>query len=166
MAILPVLEYPDPRLKIPSKPVEKVDDEIRALMDDMYETMIANDGCGLAAPQVNVHKRIIIMDFAYRDPDFKTMYLANPEIIEASKELYELNDGCLSVPEYRGNVARAKKIRYRYLDRDNVLREEEAEDLLAFCVQHEIDHLNGKLFIDRLSPLKRQIIINKLRKRK
>lgn len=165
MAILPLLEFPDPRLKIVSKPIEGVDDDIRKLMDDMYETMLANDGCGLAAPQVNIHKRIVIMDFSYRDPEFKTRYMANLEIIEASKELYELSDGCLSVPEYNSNVARAKKIRFRYLDRNNVMQEEEAEDLIAFCVQHEIDHLNGKLFIDRISPIKRQMYLNKLRKR-
>lgn len=165
MAILPVLEYPDPRLKVVSKPIEKVDDEIRSLMDDMVETMFAEDGCGLAAPQVGVHKRVVVIDFSYKDPEFKTMYLANPEIIETSKEVYELNDGCLSVPEFRGYVGRSKKIKYRYLDRDNNLVEDEAEDLLAFCIQHEIDHLNGVLFVDRLSPLKKQMFLNKLRKR-
>lgn len=165
MAILPVLEYPDPRLKVVSKPIEKVDDEIRSLMDDMVETMFAEDGCGLAAPQVGVHKRVVVIDFSYKDPDFKTMFLANPEIIESSKDVYELNDGCLSVPEFRGYVGRSKKIKYRYLDRDNNLVEDEAEDLLAFCIQHEIDHLNGVLFVDRLSPLKKQMFLNKLRKR-
>ena len=166
MAILPVLEFPDARLKVVSKSIERVDEDIRKLMDDMFETMIAEDGCGLAAPQVGVHKRVVVIDFSYRDPEFKPMYLANPQILEESQEIYELNDGCLSVPEFHGYVGRAKKIKYRYLDRDNNPQEEEAEDLLAFCIQHEIDHLNGILFIDHLSALKRHLILGKLRKEK
>lgn len=167
MALLPVLAFPDPRLKIASKLVERVDDAIRTLMKDMHETMLANDGCGLAAPQVNIHKRIVVMDFTYKDPNFDLFHLINPEILEASKELFDpLEEGCLSVPEYRGFVRRPRKIRFRYTDQYNVTHEREAEDLLAVCIHHEIDHLNGKLFIDRLSPLRRQLILSKLKKLK
>ncbi len=164
MALLPVLTYPDPRLKMKSHPIEEVDDSILKLMDDMYETMIANDGCGLAAPQIGVPKRVIVVDFSYRDPNFKTVYMANPEIIWKSESTMSLNEGCLSIPEGRGTVTRSDRIHVRYLDRNNKQQEHEVEELFAYAVQHEIDHLEGILYIDHLSPVKRQLIVNKMRR--
>lgn len=166
MAILPILTYPDPRLKMKSHPIEKVDAGIRTLMTDMYETMVANDGCGLAAPQVGVHKRVIVIDFSYRDPEFQPVFMANPEILWTSSETMALNEGCLSVPEGRGLVTRSNKIRVRYLDRDNIQQEHDVEELFAYAIQHEIDHLEGILYIDRLSPLRRQIVLSKMRKKR
>lgn len=161
MAVLPVLKYPDPRLRIPSKPVETIDDSLQKLMDDMYDTMIHEDGCGLAAPQVGVHQRIIIIDFSYQDPSFKPIFMVNPEILWKSDETMTLNDGCLSVDEGRGIVTRALKVRVRYLDRQGKNIEKDMDEIFACAVQHEIDHLDGILFIDRLSPLKRQMLLNK-----
>lgn len=164
MAILPILTYPDPRLKVKSKPVVSVDAEIRQLMEDMYETMVTNDGCGLAAPQVGVHKRVIVVDISYKYPDILPLFLANPEIVSQGDETLSYEEGCLSIPGKRAKLTRARNIRVRYLDKDNVERDEEISDLMAYAIQHEIDHLNGVLFIDRLSPIRRQMLIEKTKR--
>lgn len=167
MAILPVLTFPDPRLKQPSTPVDAVDDAVRKLMDDMFETMSAEDGAGLAAPQVGINKRILVVDFSYRDPAFKPLYMANPEIIEHSDETFSWEEACLSVPGQSGKVTRFKSVTVRYLDYYNKEQVYTPEDhYVAGCLQHEMDHLNGILYIDRVSPLRRQMIITRLRKRK
>ena len=164
MAQRPILTAPDPRLKKKSQPVEKVDDEIRQLMDDMLETMKAAPGIGLAAPQVDVHKRVIVIDIEREGQATGPMFLANPEVIEVSDEDATYNEGCLSVPEHYSDVVRPAKVRVRYLDRQNEIREMECDGLLATCVQHEIDHLDGILFLDHISALKRNMILRKLLK--
>lgn len=161
MAILPVLKHPDPRLRIPSTPVDTIDDSLQKLMDDMYDTMMHEDGCGLAAPQVGVHKRLIVIDFSYRDPQLKPIFMINPEILWKSEETMMLNEGCLSVNEGNAAVKRSSKVRVRYLDRQGKEINQEMDEIFACAVQHEIDHLEGILFIDRLSPLKRQMLLNK-----
>ncbi|MBF0590413.1 MAG: peptide deformylase [Magnetococcales bacterium] len=167
MAILPILTAPDKRLKMKAVPVDVVDDEIRRLMDDMLETMYDASGIGLAAPQVGVSKRIIVLDVAYaREPHEKIpIFLVNPEIVQREGE-QKGEEGCLSVPEYTADVPRDEYIRVRGLGRDGEPLELEAEGLLSVCFQHEIDHLNGTLFIDHLSRLKRAMVLKKLRKAK
>ncbi|WP_159567620.1 peptide deformylase [Budvicia diplopodorum] len=161
MAVLPVLHFPDERLRIKAKPVAKVTPEIQHIIDDMLETMYAEEGIGLAATQVNIHQRIIVIDVSEdRDQHY---VIINPEVLEKSGET-GIEEGCLSVPESRGFVPRAEKIKIRALDRDGKSYELEADDLLAICIQHEMDHLEGKLFVDYLSPLKRQRIRQKLEK--
>lgn len=162
MALLSVITAPDARLKAKSAPVDGVDGEIRALMDNMLETMYAAPGLGLAAPQVGVRTRVIVIDIAEKDEAPAPLRLANPEIEWASEETILCEEGCLSVPEHFAEVSRAQSIRLRYLDYDGVDRELETEGKLAACIQHEIDHLNGVLFIDYLSVLKRRIILRKL----
>ncbi|HLF58368.1 MAG TPA: peptide deformylase [Alphaproteobacteria bacterium] len=162
MALLPILTAPDPRLKVMSKPVAKVDDSIRRLMDDMLATMYASEGLGLAAPQVGVPKRVIVMDLARHGEKPNPIMLANPEVIWRSEEEMVCEEGCLSVPDQYSEVSRPKAVRIRYLDYQNEIREMDAEGYLATCLQHEIDHLNGILFIDRLSSLRRNIILRKL----
>jgi peptide deformylase len=153
MARLPILEYPDPRLRIRAEPVTKVDTEIKQLVADLFETMYSAPGIGLAATQVNVHKRILVCDIS---PDGKEPYcLINPEIVQAEGKI-NAEEGCLSVPEFYDYVDRAAKITVRALDRDGKAFELEAEGLLAVCIQHEMDHLEGKLFVDYLSELKRE----------
>jgi peptide deformylase len=166
MALLTVLTAPDPRLKIKAKAVAKVDAEVRRLMADMLETMYAAPGIGLAAPQVGVAKRVIVLDIAAKDQPRAPLKIANPEIVWASDELVTAEEGCLSVPEHFADVKRPAKIRVRYLDEENEIREMEAEGLLATCIQHEMDHLNGVLFIDKISMLKRSMILRKLAKAK
>jgi len=153
MARLPILEYPDPRLRIRAEHVTNVDAEIRRLIEDMFETMYAAPGIGLAATQVDVHKRIIVIDVS--DEHDEPVCLVNPEILE-SEGRFSAEEGCLSVPGLYEYVERAEKIRVRALDRNGELFEREAEGLLAVCIQHEIDHLDGKLFVDYLSALKRE----------
>ena len=162
MAQLPIIVAPDPRLKQISKPVEKVDSEIRRLMDDMLETMYAAPGIGLAAPQVGVLKRVIVLDLAREGEPPQPLRMANPELIWLSDEDATYNEGCLSVPEHYADVVRPAACRVRYLDHENEIRELEAEGLLATCIQHEMDHLDGILFLDRISALKRNIILRKL----
>ena len=162
MAILPVLTAPDPRLKRVAKPVDKVDDSIRRLMDDMLETMYASAGVGLAAIQVGIAKRIIVMDIAREGEDPKPLKMANPEILWKSDEEVVCEEGCLSVPDQYSEVSRPKAVKVRYIDEENEIREMDADGFLATCVQHEIDHLNGVLFIDHISALKRGIIVRKL----
>jgi peptide deformylase len=169
MAILPIIETPDPRLREKSTPVEAVTDEVRTLIDDMFETMYAAPGIGLAAIQIGVPKRILVIDLqepeeeggeAVRDP----LVFINPEILEASEQTQLYNEGCLSVPEMYAEVERSARIRARWLDRDGKTHEEELDGLLAICLQHEMDHLEGILFIDHLSRLKREMLLKKLAK--
>ncbi len=161
MAVLPVLHFPDERLRTKAKPVAEVTPEIQRIVDDMLETMYAEEGIGLAATQVNIHQRIIVIDVSEeRDRHY---VIINPEVLEKSGET-GIEEGCLSIPESRGFVPRAEKIKNRALDRDGKAYEIEADDLLAICIQHEMDHLEGKLFVDYLSPLKRQRIRQKLEK--
>jgi peptide deformylase len=161
MAILRILEFPDPRLRKKAVPVADVDANIRSLVDDMFETMYAAPGIGLAATQVDVHKRLLVADISQEKND--PQVLINPEILEKDG-VAVTEEGCLSVPGYFVEVERAEHIRVRYLDRDGKETEKEVEDLLAVCIQHEIDHLNGKLFVDYLSEAKRQRIRRKLEK--
>ncbi|HEY5702482.1 MAG TPA: peptide deformylase [Gammaproteobacteria bacterium] len=161
MALLNVLHFPNPRLRLKAKPVETVDDTINTLAKDMLDTMYAEGGIGLAATQVDVQKRVIVIDLSEHRDD--PMCLINPEIIEL-EGTEQMQEGCLSVPGYYDLVERAEKIRFRYLDLEGQAVEANAEGLLAVCIQHEIDHLNGKLFIDYLSPLKQQRLRKKLEK--
>jgi peptide deformylase len=166
MALLPVLVAPDSRLKLRSKRVERVDAEIRQLMDDMLETMYVAPGIGLAAPQVGQPLRIIVAD-ASREGEEKQAYrMANPEILWQSDELATYNEGCLSLPEHYADVTRPAEVRVRYLDHENEIRTLEAKGLLATVIQHEMDHLDGVLFVDHISALKRNIILRKLVKSK
>lgn len=164
MARLPIIVAPDPRLKVKAKPVDKVDAEIRQLMDDMMETMHAANGIGLAAPQVGVLKRVLVMDIAHEDEEPNPIRMANPEIVWASDEEELREEGCLSLPEQFAEVVRPKSVRVRYLDHENEVREMECIGLQAVCVQHEMDHLEGTLFVDRISALKRNMILRKLTK--
>jgi peptide deformylase len=164
MAILSVITAPDPRLKVTSTPVERVDEEVRRLMDDLLETMYSAPGIGLAAPQVGLPKRVIVVDLAGPDEDPRPLRLANPELVRVSDEEVTYEEGCLSVPDHYADVTRPIAATIRYLDYDNEVREIEPEGLLATCLQHEIDHLEGILFIDHLTALKRDIILRKLAK--
>jgi len=164
MAIRPILEAPDPRLKTVSNPVERVDDELRALMDDMLETMYAAPGIGLAAIQVGVPKRVIVMDLARDDEPPEPRYFINPEILWTSDELVTREEGCLSVPELYDEVERPERCRVRFLDYEGEIRELDCEGMLATCIQHEMDHLEGVLFIDHFSKLKRSMMLKKLTK--
>ena len=166
MTILPVIIAPDPRLKVESTPVARVDDEVRRLMDDLLETMYRVPGIGLAAPQVGVRKRVIVFDARRKDEDPAPMRLANPELVWASDELATFEEGCLSLPEHYAEVTRPNHVRVRYLDYDGAAREIAAEGVLATCIQHEMDHLDGILFVDHISSLKRSIILRKLAKAK
>ena len=166
MAILPIITAPDPRLKSKARPVPAVDDKIRRLMDDLLETMYGAIGVGLAAPQVGVASRVLVIDVARDSEKPQPLKLANPEIIWRSSETVVCNEGCLSLPEHYAEVTRPAKIRLRYLDYQNEIREMEAEGLLSTCLQHEIDHLDGVLFVDHISSLKRGMILRKLAKAK
>ena len=166
MALLPILTAPDPLLKKISAPVKQVDDGIRRLMDDMLETMYHAPGIGLAAPQVGELKRVIVLDLAREDEEPQPLRLANPEIVWVSDDDATYNEGCLSVPEHYADVVRPAACRVKYLDYNNKPQEIEADGLLATCLQHEIDHLDGVLFIDHLTSLKRNIILRKLLKTK
>ena len=166
MTILPVIIAPDSRLKVICSTIDAVDDDVRRLMDDMLETMYRVPGIGLAAPQVGVHKRVIVVHATGKDENPAPMKLANPELICASDELGTYEEGCLSLPEHYAEVTRPNQVRVRYLDYDGEIREFEAEGVLATCIQHEMDHLDGVLFVDHISSLKRSLIIRKLRKTK
>ncbi|HLS21518.1 MAG TPA: peptide deformylase [Paenalcaligenes sp.] len=162
MAILPILKYPDPRLHIVAEPVAQVDDRIRQLVSDMAETMYAAPGIGLAATQVDVHERVIVIDITEDNSDL--LVLINPEITWRSDEREVFEEGCLSVPETYEKVERAAEIRVRALNEQGEPFEFEADGLLAVCVQHEIDHLDGKVFVEHLSLLKQNRILTRLRK--
>ena len=169
MAIHPIIETPDPLLRQKSTPVEAVTDEVRTLIDDMFETMYAAPGIGLAAVQIGVPKRVLVIDLQEEEdeegkPIRKPLVFINPEIVEESDELVPYNEGCLSVPEMYAEVDRPDRVRARWLDRDGVSHEEELTGLIAVCLQHEMDHLEGILFIDHLSRLKREMILKKLAK--
>jgi peptide deformylase len=166
MTIRPIVTAPDPILKQASKPVKAVDDKLRALMDDMLETMYDAPGIGLAAIQIGVPKRVLVMDISTREEDDppEPKFFVNPEIISASEDVAIYNEGCLSVPEYFAEVERPAEIKVRYLDYDGNQQEIDADGLLATCIQHEMDHLDGVLFIDYLSRVKRDIILRKLLK--
>ena len=166
MALLPIVEVPDPRLRQISTPVETVDDDLRALIRDMFETRYAAPGIGLAAIQVGVPQRIIVMDLAKEDEPPAPRYFANPEILETSEEMQTYEEGCLSVPEYFDEVERPSRVKLRYLNYKGEQVEEWAEGMYAVCIQHEMDHLQGTLFIDHLSRLKRSFAINKVKKAK
>ena len=166
MAILPIIIAPDPRLKVKCKPVGRVDADVRNLMDDLMESMHADDGIGLAAPQVGAQKRVIVVDVTHSDPESTPLAMADPEIVRASDEVTVSEEGCLSLPEHYAEVTRPAEIRVRYLDRDNEIHELDANGVLATCIQHEMDHLDGVLFVDHLSALKRNIILRKLTKAK
>jgi peptide deformylase len=161
MATLTILEFPDPRLRTRAQPVDAVDDSIRTLVDNMFETMYAAPGIGLAATQVNVHKRILVIDTS--EERTQPLALINPEIVTRDG-VEETEEGCLSVPGIFEKVTRAERIRVKALDRDGAPLEFDADGLLAVCIQHEIDHLDGKLFVDYLSELKRTRIRKKLEK--
>ncbi|QJD71842.1 peptide deformylase [Marinobacterium sp. LSUCC0821] len=163
MALLNILEFPDPRLRTIAEPVEQVDDEIRTLIDDMFETMYAAPGIGLAATQINVHKRIVVIDISEEGDE--PLVLINPEYELLTEELDQMQEGCLSVPGFYENVERPEHLRLKALDRDGKPYELEAKGLLAVCIQHELDHLNGKLFVDHISRLKRDRIRSKLEKK-
>lgn len=169
MSLLKVLSIPDPRLKVKANPVEKVDESVRRLMDDMLETMYAGDGSGLAASQVGVNKRVVVIDVEQTEVKGKVkpgrVYkMANPEIIWGSEEKVRCDEGCLSVPECSVSVERAAEVHVIYLDENNTPQKVEASSKLARCLQHEIDHLNGVLITDYLSSLKREMLLRKLKK--
>jgi peptide deformylase len=164
MALLPIITLPDPRLRQISKPVERVDAEILRLLDDMLHTMYEAPGVGLAAIQVAVAKRIVVIDVAKKDDNRAPHFLINPEIVWACEELSTYQEGCLSVPEYYEDVQRPARVRVRHLDRQGAVQEFDAEGMLATVVQHEIDHLEGGLFIDHLSRLKRERVVKKFTK--
>lgn len=161
MALLEILHHPDPRLRKKATAVEGVDDQVRQLLDDMLETMYSAKGIGLAATQINVQKRVVVIDLS--EEKNQPLVLINAEILEKSGEV-EYEEGCLSVPEYYDKVTRAEKIKVRALNRDGETFELETDGLLAICIQHELDHLEGKLFVDYLSTLKQQRVRKKLEK--
>ena len=161
MAVLDVLRFPDERLRTVAKPVENFDDQLQITIDDMFETMAAEKGIGLAATQVDIHQRLVVMDVS-EDRDHPLVFI-NPKIVEANGSQVS-EEGCLSVPQQYAKVDRAATVRVEALDRNGELFTIEADELLAVCIQHEIDHLDGKLFVDYLSPLKRNRIRQKLEK--
>ena len=169
MAMKPIVEVPDPRLRLVSKPVAGVDDDVRTLIDDMIDTMYDAHGIGLAAIQIGVDKRVVVMDLqeeqdeegnAIRNPQA----FVNPEILSVSDELAVYNEGCLSIPEQYAEVERPVRCRARWLDRDGKEHEQDLDGLFATCMQHEMDHLNGVLFIDHISRLKRDMLLKRLNK--
>lgn len=164
MSILDIITIPDPLLKTVSEPVDKVDDELRKLMDDMLETMYQAPGIGLAAIQVGVAKRVIVLDVEGDEENPKPLYMINPVVIWSSDETNIYNEGCLSVPDQYADVERPRDVKVTYLDYNGKAIEEEMTDIFATCVQHEIDHLNGVVFIDLISRLKRSMIVKKVTK--
>jgi peptide deformylase len=171
MAILPIIETPDPRLRTISTPVEAIDDDLQRLIDDMFDTMYDAPGIGLAAIQVGVPKRLLVIDLQEPEeeevePVKRPLVFINPQILEGSEEITVYNEGCLSVPEQYAEVERPASIRASWMDRDGRIREERIDGLLATCLQHEMDHLEGILFIDHLSRLKREMLLKKLTKQR
>ena len=164
MALRDIIILPDKQLRLISKPVEKVTADVRKLAEDMFETMYEAPGIGLAAIQVGVPQRLITMDLAKKDATAEPRVFINPEILWSSEEKSTYEEGCLSIPEYYEDVERPAKVRVRFTDLDGKVHEEEAEGLFATCIQHEIDHLNGVLFVDYLSKLKRDRVIKKFEK--
>lgn len=164
MAIRDIIKFPDPLLRTVSDPVPAVTDDLRALMDDMLDTMYAAPGIGLAAVQIGVPKRVVVIDLAKEDEPRQPMFFVNPEIVWRAEEEAEYEEGCLSIPEVYDKITRPAEVRVQYLDRDGAERELACQGLLATCLQHEIDHLDGVLFIDRLSRLKRDRVVKKFAK--
>ena len=164
MAVREILTVPDPRLKEVSKPVERVDEDLRNLMDDMLDSMYAADGIGLAAVQIGEPVRVIVMDLDWGKGERNPRYFVNPEVFDANDELAPYEEGCLSVPTVYDEIERPTRVRLRYLDYNGKQVEEVAEDMFAVCIQHEMDHLEGVLFIDHLSRLKRQRAVQKVKK--
>ena len=164
MSLLEILEFPDPRLRKKALPVDDVDTALKQLIDDMFETMYAASGIGLAANQVNIQKRLLVIDLADEEDEPNPLVFINPEITVLDPEPFRHEEGCLSVPGYYEFVERPRKVSVKALNREGEAFEIEAEGLLSVCIQHEIDHLNGKLFVDYLSVLKRQRIKSKLEK--
>lgn len=164
MALKPIICIPDSRLRLKSQPIERVDDDVRRLMDDMLETMYDAPGIGLAAIQIAIPKRVVVIDTSKEGEDRKPICFVNPEIVWSSEEKRVYQEGCLSIPEYYEDVERPSKVRARYLDREGRENELEADGLLATALQHEIDHLNGVLFIDHISRLKRERVWKKFEK--
>lgn len=159
-----ILILPDPKLRLVSEPIASVDDAVRQLADDMLETMYDAPGIGLAAIQIGVPKRMLVLDVAREGETPAPMVVINPEIVWESDERSVYQEGCLSIPEYYEDVERPQRIGLRFLDREGAAREIEADGLLATCLQHEIDHLNGVLFIDHISKLKRDRVVKKFQK--
>jgi peptide deformylase len=166
MAILPIITAPDPRLKLIAKPVAKVDDGLRRFLDDLLETMYVSEGIGLAATQVGDLRRALVIDISQKEGTREPMFIVNPEITWESDEENIYLEGCLSLPGQYAEVVRPKKVKVKFLDYDGQLQEIEADELLATCIQHEIDHLDGLIFVDHISPVKRDIILRKLKKEK
>jgi peptide deformylase len=171
MAILPIIEAPDARLRQKSAPVESVDDELRALIADMFETMYAAPGIGLAAIQVGVPKRVLVIDLQEKDEETGSTIrvprvFINPEIVPVGDEVSVYNEGCLSVPDQYADVERPAAIRAKWLDQDGKAHDESLDGMIATCLQHEMDHLEGVLFIDHLSKLKRDMLLKKLAKQR
>ena len=166
MSLLTIIKAPDPRLKLKAEKVGEVTADIRRLLDDMLETMYAAPGVGLAAPQVGVLKRVIVVDTAKREDGRRPLKLVNPEVLWRSAECGLYEEGCLSFPDQYAEVERPLRVRVGFLDETGARREINAEGLLATCLQHEIDHLSGVVFVDHVSPLKRNIILRRLRKAK
>lgn len=164
MTIKPLIILPDPVLRQASKPIERVDDELKRLADDMLETMYDAPGIGLAAIQIGVPRRMLVIDVAREGEDKQPQVFINPEILKSSEERSVYEEGCLSIPDYYAEVERPAVVTLRYLDRDGKERTIDADGLLATCLQHEIDHLNGVLFIDHISRLKREMVIKKFTK--
>ena len=166
MTLRPILIHPDPRLKTVADPVEGIDDELRRLADDMLQTMYDAPGVGLAAPQIGINKRVFVMDCAPKDGTPEPHVLINPEITWTSEELATHEEGCLSIPEIFEEVTRPALVRIAWTNVDGKAQEQEFDGLASRCVQHELDHLNGRLFIDYLSSVKRLMITNKMKKLK
>src|SRR5688572_12780627 len=166
MAIIPLVKAPDPRLKLVSEPIGSIDKELRRLMGDMLETMYENKGIGLAAIQIGIPRRLAVIDLDPKGPDSKPIYLINPVIVAASEELSTYQEGCLSVPDFWEDVHRPAMLTVEYMDEKGEMQRVDASGLFATCLQHEIDHINGKLFIDHLSRLKRSIALRKAAKMK
>ncbi len=164
MAVRDILIIPDKRLRAKSEPVKTVDKSLRALIDDMFETMYAAPGIGLAAIQIGVSKRVVTMDLAKKDEPKQPQVFINPEVVWKSEEKATYEEGCLSIPEYYEEVERPKSVKVRFLDLDLKPQEIEADGLLATCLQHEIDHINGVLFIDHISKLKRDMVVKRFKK--
>lgn len=164
MAVRDILIIPDKRLRLKSEPVKAVDKTLRALIDDMFETMYAAPGIGLAAIQIGEARRVVTMDLAKKDEPKQPQVFINPEVTWSSDEKAIYEEGCLSIPEYYEEVERPKSVKVKYLDRDLKPQEIEADGLLATCLQHEIDHTNGVLFIDHISKLKRDMVMKKFKK--
>ena len=164
MAVRDIIKLPDKRLRLVSDPVKRIDAGLRKLVEDMFETMYAAPGIGLAAIQVGVAKRVVTMDLSKKDDAQQPQVFINPEIIWKSEATATYEEGCLSIPEYYEEVERPAEVKFKYLDLDGVAHEVEAKGLLATCIQHEIDHVNGVLFIDHISRLKRDRVTKKFRK--